>query len=188
VPLRQTGGLISGSVLVRTAGAPAALSRELRAALHRADAQQPVTRIETLEESRRNALAAPRLIATLLGLFALLALVITAAGIGGVLAFTVSQRTQEIGIRMALGAGRGDVLWMVLRQGLGLVILGLALGNVAAFFLSQIMSGVLYAVPPTDPLTFASVVVVLLLVAALACLLPARRAASVSPVTALRSQ
>jgi len=188
VPLRQTGGLISASVLVRTAGAPAALSRELRAALHRADAQQPVTQIETLEDSRRHALAAPRLIATLLGLFALLALVITAAGIGGVLAFTVSQRTQEIGIRMALGAGRGDVLWMVLRQGLGLVLLGLALGTVAAFFLSQAMSGVLYAVPPTDPLTFVAVVVLLLLVAVLACLLPAQRATSVSPVTALRSQ
>ena len=188
VPLRQTGGLISGTVLVRTAAAPAALSRELRAALHRADAQQPITRIESLEESRRNALAAPRLVATLLGLFALLALVITAAGIGGVLAFTVSQRTQEIGIRMALGAGRADVLWMVLRQGLGLVLLGLALGTGAAFFLSRVMNGILYAVPPTDPLTFATVIGVLLLVAVIACLLPARRATSVSPITALRSQ
>ena len=188
VPLRQTGGLISGTVLVRTAAAPAALSRELRAALHRADAQQPITRIETLEESRRNALAAPRLVATLLGLFALLALVITAAGIGGVLAFTVSQRTQEIGIRMALGAGRADVLWMVLRQGLGLVLLGLALGTGAAFFLSRVMNGILYAVPPTDPLTFATVIGVLLLVAVIACLLPAQRATSVSPITALRSQ
>jgi predicted permease len=187
VPLRQSGGLLTGTLVVRTVAAPEALSRELREALRKADAQQPVTVIQTLEESRRKALVAPRLVATLLGLFALLALVITAAGIGGVLAFTVSQRTQEIGIRMALGAGRGDVLWMVLRQGLGLVGLGLAVGTAAAFSLSRLLSGVLYAVPPTDPLTFAAVVLVLLGVAALACLLPARRATSVSPVTALRS-
>ena len=187
VPLRQTGGLISATVLVRTTDAPAALGRPLREAIRKADPQQPVTRIETLEEVRHNALVAPRLLVTLLGLFAVLALVITAAGIGGVLAFTVSQRTQEIGVRMALGASRADVLWMVLRHGLGLVVLGLVLGTIAASFLTHLMAGVLYAVPPTDPFTFAAVVVVLLLVAVAACLLPARRATAINPMVALRA-
>ena len=102
------------------------LSKDLREAIRRVDPQQPVTRIQTLEQVRSNALASPRLIATLLGLFALLALLITAAGIGGVLAFSVNQRTREIGIRMALGASHASVLKMVVRQGMTLVLLGLA--------------------------------------------------------------
>ena len=112
---------------------------------------------------------------------------ITAAGIGGVLAFSVSQRTQEIGIRMALGASRTGILWMVLRQGLSLIATGLAAGTVATFFLSQLMTSVLYGVPPTDPLTFVLVLLVLLAVAAAACLLPARRATAISPIVALRA-
>ncbi len=187
VPLTNTGGLIAATVLLRTNAAPAALTREVRAAIHRADPQQPITRIETLEQVRNNALTSPRLIATLLALFAGLALLITAAGIGGVLAFTVSQRTQEIGIRMALGASRGNVLWMIVRQGLGLVAAGLVLGTTAAFFLSELMTTLLYGVPPTDPLTFAAVVAVLLAVAACACLVPARRATSIDPITALHT-
>ncbi len=187
VPLRQSAGLIGGTVLLRTAADPIVLSRELREAIRKADPQQPVTRIETLDEVRRNNLAGRRLIALLLGLFAVLALVITAAGIGGVLAFAVSQRTQEIGIRMALGASRADVLWMVLREGLQLVALGLALGTIAAFFLSRLMTSVLFGVEPTDLPTFVAVVLVLLLVAAAACLLPARRATAVNPMQALRA-
>jgi len=126
-------------------------------------------------------------VATLLALFALLALVITAAGIGGVLAFSVAQRTQEIGIRVALGACRSQVLWMVLKQGLALVGLGLGAGLVAAFLLSHLMASVLFGVPATDPLTFAAVIAVLLGVAVLACLLPARRATSINPMVALRA-
>ncbi|HTL66743.1 MAG TPA: ABC transporter permease [Lacunisphaera sp.] len=187
VPLRQSGGLLTGTVLVRATAAPAALAAPLRAALLKADPQQPVTSIETLAEVRRQALAAPRLMVTLLGLFAFIALVITAAGIGGVLAFTVSQRTAEIGIRMALGADRRAVLWMVLRQGLALVGLGLLLGLLAAFFLSRLIAGVLYDVPPTDPATFGAVALVLLAVATAACLVPARRAATINPMIALRS-
>jgi predicted permease len=186
-PLRRSGGLISATLLVRTAGAPEASTAPLREAIRRADPQQPVTRIESLEQVRRNSMAAPKLIATLLGLFAGLALVITAAGIGGVLAFTVSQRTQEIGIRMALGASRADVLQMVLRQGLGLAGFGLLIGTVAAFFLSRLMTSVLFGVPPTDPLTFVVVLIVLTLVAVLACLIPARRATAINPLTALRA-
>ncbi len=186
-PLRASGGLISGTVLVRASAAVPGLRLGLRQALLRVDAQQPITRIETLEEVRNQSLASRRLIATLLGLFALLALAITAAGIGGVLAFSVSQRTQEIGIRMALGASRGDVLWMVLREGLSLVTLGLAVGTGAAYFFAQLMTSVLYGVPPTDGVTFVIVTSVLLVVAALACALPARRATAISPMVALRA-
>ena len=112
---------------------------------------------------------------------------ITAAGIGGVLAFSVNQRTQEIGIRMALGASRGAVLKMVLRQGLTLVLLGLAAGTIGALFLARLMKEVLYGVSPTDPITFLAVATVLLAVAAFACLMPARRATMVNPITALRA-
>jgi putative ABC transport system permease protein len=173
--------------VVRTHGAPGGLRQELREAIRRVDPQQPVTRIETLEQVRTRALASPTLIATLLGLFALLALVITAAGIGGVLAFSVNQRTQEIGIRMALGASRGAVLGMVLRQGLTLVGLGLAGGTIGALFLVRLMKELLYGVSPNDPLTFLAVAATLIAVAAAACLMPARRATMVNPITALRA-
>jgi putative ABC transport system permease protein len=187
VPLRAGNALNAGFLTVRTHGAPGALRQPLREAIRRVDPQQPVTRIETLAQVRSRALASPTLIATLLGLFALLALVITAAGIGGVLAFSVNQRTQEIGIRMALGASRGAVLKMVLRQGLTLVVLGLAGGTIGAFFLARLMKEVLYGVSPTDPITFLAVTVVLLSVAMVACLMPARRATMVDPITALRA-
>jgi predicted permease len=186
-PLRAGNALNAGSIVVRTHGAPGALRHELREAIRRVDPQQPVTRIETLEQVRTRALASPTLIATLLGLFALLALVITAAGIGGVLAFSVNQRTQEIGIRMALGASRGAVLAMVLRQGLTLVLVGLAAGTIGALFLARLMKEVLYGVSPNDPLTFLAVAVALLAVAVFACLMPARRATMVNPITALRA-
>jgi putative ABC transport system permease protein len=186
-PLRAGNALNAGSIMVRTHGAPGALRHELREAIRHVDPQQPVTRIETLEQVRTRALASPTLIATLLGLFALLALVITAAGIGGVLAFSVNQRTQEIGIRMALGASRGAVLAMVLRQGLNLVLVGLAAGTIGALFLVRLMKEVLYGVSPTDPLTFLAVATVLLAVAVFACLMPARRATMVNPITALRA-
>ncbi len=187
LPLRAGNALTAGALMVRTHDAPGALSNGLRAAIHRVDPQQPITRIETLEQVRTRALASPKLIASLLGLFALLALVITAAGIGGVLAFSVNQRTQEIGIRMALGASRGAVLKMVLRQGLVLVLLGLATGTIGALFLVRMMKEVLFQVSPSDPLTFIAVAVVLLSVAVIACAVPARRATMVNPISALRA-
>jgi putative ABC transport system permease protein len=186
-PLRAGNALNAGSLVVRTHGAPGGLRHELREAIRRVDPQQPVTRIETLEQVRTRALASPTLIATLLGLFAFVALVITAAGIGGVLAFSVNQRTQEIGIRMALGASRSAVLKMVLRQGLTLVLLGLGAGTIGALFLARLMKEVLYGISPSDPVTFVAVAVVLLAVAVFACLMPARRATLVNPITALRA-
>ena len=187
LPLRGGNALTAGALVVRTHAAPMGLSKDLREAIRRVDPQQPVTRIQTLEQVRSNALASPRLIATLLGLFALLALLITAAGIGGVLAFSVNQRTQEIGIRMALGASHASVLKMVVRQGMTLVLLGLAGGTIAALFVVRLMKEVLYGVSPNDPLTFGAVVLVLLSVAMIACVLPAQRATRVNSISALRA-
>jgi ABC-type antimicrobial peptide transport system permease subunit len=135
---------------------------------------------------RSASLQPPRLTAALLAAFAALALVITAAGLAGVVAFSVNQRTQEFGIRMALGAERGTVVAMVLREGIALVLAGLAIGIAGAVVLTRVLTTMLFGVQPTDALTFAAVSMVLVAVAAAACLVPARRAASVDPMVALR--
>ena len=126
--------------------------------------------------------------ALLLGVFALLALVITATGLAGVMALLVNQRTHELGIRLALGAAPQKVLLLVLRQGLALVLVGLALGFVGALALRHVMSGLLFAVEPSDPLTWLAVSLCLAFVAALACLVPARRVTLIDPLQALRSE
>ncbi len=159
---------------------------EIKAVVQGIDPDQPVDQFRSLADVRRASLTPPRLTAMLLGLFAALALVITATGIAGVVAYSVSQRTQEFGIRMALGAGRGTVLAMVLRQGLRFVAIGLAIGTVGALLLTRLMRTLLFGVEPTDVLTFSSVALVLVAVAVFACLIPARRAASVDPLVALR--
>jgi putative ABC transport system permease protein len=175
-----------GAVLVRTRVESSRAVALLRRAVREIDPEQPVDRIRPLSEVRAESVARPRVTAILLGVFALVALVITAAGIGGVLALSVSQRTVEIGVRMAMGAERTSVLRMILEQGLGLVIGGLALGLVGAVALSRLIERLLFGVPGTDPLTYLAVALLLLGVAAIACLLPARRAASVDPLVALR--
>ncbi|HEX6669487.1 MAG TPA: ABC transporter permease, partial [Gemmatimonadales bacterium] len=181
LPIRES------TFLVRTTADPGAMARRVAEEVLALDAAQPVANVQTLEEVRGEALASPRLTTTLLLLFSLLALCITAAGLGGVVAFSVSQRTQEIGVRMALGAGRAEVLGMVLREGLRLVGLGLVLGALAAVLLSGLLAGLLFHVETTDPLTFAGMALVLVLIAAAACLVPARRAATVDPLVALRA-
>ena len=173
-------------VLVRSRGDAAALAMQVREAVRGIDPAQPVAEIQTLAEVRSESLASPRLTMMLMALFAGLALAITATGIGGVMAFTVSQRTNEIGIRMALGAPRGSVLSMVLGQGMTLVLVGLGIGVVGALALGGLMSGLLFGIEATDSWTFMGVLLVLAGVAAAACLLPARRAVSISPMTALR--
>jgi putative ABC transport system permease protein len=140
-----------------------------------------------LDDIRAASLTPPRLTTILLALFAGLALVITATGIAGVIAFSVSQRTQEFGVRMALGARRVDVVAMIVREGLRLALAGLTLGVVGAVFLGGLLSTMLFKVEPTDGVTYLAVSSVLLGVAALACLIPAMRAASVDPMTALRT-
>jgi putative ABC transport system permease protein len=173
--------------LVRTNADPAGIARRVAEEVLAIDPGQPVANVQTLEEVRGEALASPRLTTSLLMMFALVALAITAAGLGGVVGFSVSQRTQEIGVRMALGAGRGEVLGMVLREGLALVGLGLLVGALAAVLLSRVMTGLLFHVEATDPLTFTGMALVLVLIAAAACLVPARRAATVDPLVALRA-
>jgi ABC-type antimicrobial peptide transport system permease subunit len=185
-PLAQIGSL-SASLLVRAAGDPTALARDVRAAVHAVDPRQPIADVRSFDEVRAGSLASPRTTALLLGLFAMLALVVTAAGIGGVIALTVSQRTREIAVRMALGAKRADVVTMVLRQGLGLVLAGLVLGAGVALALGRLMSTLLFDIAPTDPVTFVSVAVLVIVVAALACFAPARRAAGIDPMVMLRA-
>ena len=179
---------LSGVVMVHTALDPRRMARTVVDAVHEVDPQQPVVRVRTLDEIHDEWLASPRLTASLIAIFAALALIITLAGISGVTALAVSQRTREIGIRMALGATRGRVLGMVLAQGMVLVVLGLALGAAGAPPLTHWMADLLFGVKPTDPVTYLAVALVVLAVAAAACFIPSRRAASVDPLVALRSE
>jgi putative ABC transport system permease protein len=175
-------------VLVRTAGDPAPMGKAIRDAVHEIDAAQPVVSIQTLEELRGAKLSEPRLTTVLLVSFAALALVITAAGLGGVIAFGVNQRLTEIGIRIALGAEGSSVVWLVMRQGLTLVAVGLAAGVGVAIATTRLMSKLLFNTPPIDASTFGVVAATLVCVATSACWLPARRALLVDPVAALRGR
>jgi predicted permease len=178
----------TSTLFVRTSGDPAALADRVRGEIRSLDPQAAVTSVRTLETIRHDALASPRLTAFLLGLFAFVALAISAAGLAGVLAYTVSQRTREIGIRMALGAEPGSVLRMLLGQGMVSVVIGLLAGLVGALGLSRLVSGLLFGVAPTDPLCFAGSAAVLVLVALVASFLPARRATGIDPILALRTE
>ena len=182
----QTGPL-NASLLVRTAADPGAFAHRMPAAVHAVDPRQPVSQIRTLEAIRSTSLAPPRLTAMLVTLFAAVALIITAAGIAGVVSFSVNQRTTEIGVRMALGAPRASVVRMIVGQGLTPVTLGLAAGLAGALAMTRVVSRLLFAVEPTDPITYGAVLAVLATVAALACLMPARRAAAIDPMRALRA-
>ena len=186
-PLRQAGGL-AGRVLVRTSGPPVEAAALIRNAVHGVDPDVPIENVRTLEDIRDRSLARPRLTAILLAVFAALALVVTLAGITGVIATSVSHRTQEFGIRMALGASQHSVLGMVLRQGLVLVAIGLAIGIGASLALARVLQAYLYRTAPSDPLTFAAVAIVFLAAGTLACLGPAWRATTVDPMTALRAE
>ncbi|MGE0462509.1 MAG: ADOP family duplicated permease [Vicinamibacterales bacterium] len=188
LPLTQSPQTFAGQVLVRTAGPPDGFAAVLRQSVHAVDPNQPVERVQTLDDLRAQALAAPRLTATLLGVFAGLALLVTLAGLGGVIATSVRQRTREFGVRMALGATRTAVLTMVLRQGLVLVGVGLALGVLGAAVAGRVLSAYLYQTTPRDPLIIAGVVVAFLAASTLACLAPARRATTVDPLIALRTE
>ena len=165
-----------------------AMAQVLRQTVYDIDPETAVDNVQTLERVRDESLASPRLTALLLGLFAALAMVITAAGIAGVMALTVTQRTHEIGVRMALGATSRNVIVMVVGQGMTLVAAGLAAGATGAFLLARMMSSLLFAVTPGDPLTFGSVAAVLVAVAAVSCLLPARRVTAIDPMLALRAE
>jgi putative ABC transport system permease protein len=185
-PIPQTGG--GGFLLMRTNVEPESLIRQTRAAIYNYDAETAIDQVQTLEEARSESLASPRLTTLLLSLFAILALVITVAGITGVMALSVTQRTHELGIRLALGATQSNIMLMVMRQGMTQVLIGLAIGAAGAFQLTHMMTSLLYAVEPTDPLTFFGVSVVLAIAAATACFVPARRVTRIDPMLALRSE
>jgi putative ABC transport system permease protein len=188
IPLSQSPFNFAGQVLVRTVDDPARFEGTLRRAVHAVDPNQPVEAVRTLDDLRAEALAAPRLTATLLIVFAALALLMTLAGIGGVMATSVTARTREFGVRMALGAGREAVLAMVVRQGLTLVAIGLTIGLAGAVVVSRALSAYLYQTTPYDPLVLVTVAAAFLAAGAIACLGPARRATMVDPLIALRTE
>jgi putative ABC transport system permease protein len=177
------------NLVIRSAGPDASeLTPTVRAAVKAFDAKQIIWRTQTIEQLLSTSVAPRKFNMMLLGIFAGVALVLAAVGLYGVMSYSVSWRTQEIGIRMALGAKRTDVLRMVVRQGMMMTLIGLGFGLIGVIALSRVMVGLLYGVSPTDPLTFTGVSIVLLLVALLACLIPARRATRVDPIVALRTE
>jgi predicted permease len=185
VPLAQNP-MSQASLVIKTAVEPMSIARGVIELLHGVDPNQPAARVRSLEQVRAESVAAPRLTTNLLGLFALLALAIAATGIGGVMALAVGQRRHEIGVRMAIGARPGEILRMILGQGLALALIGVALGLLGALWLTRLLQQLLFEVTPTDPLTYVGVTVVLGVAALVACYVPARRAAGVDPIVALR--
>jgi putative ABC transport system permease protein len=186
---RSVGNAIrSMTVVVKAERDAQSLASPVRQAIRELDPNLPVAMVRTMDEIVASTLSAPRFTGALLGVFAALALALSAIGIYGVLSYVVSRRTREIGIRLAIGAGRAQVLGLVLRSGLGFAIAGVANGLAAAAALSQAMTTLLHGVTPADPLTYAAVAVTLTVVAVAASLIPAWRAARVSPMRALRME
>jgi ABC-type antimicrobial peptide transport system permease subunit len=174
--------------IVRSDGSNPALFNTLRAANKQISSEQVIYGAQTMEEIISSSLSARRFAMILFGIFATLALVLAAVGIYGVISYLVGQRTHEIGVRIALGARRRDVLRLVLSQGARLTALGIAVGLFASLALARLMSRLLYGVSPTDPLTFIAVAIILASVALAACYVPTRRAMAVDPITALRCE
>jgi len=174
------------NVVIRTKGNAGNLIAAVRKELQQLDPDQPIAAIKTMEQWMNTAVAEPRYRTTLIGLFAALALLLATIGIYGVMSYSVTQRTHEIGVRMALGARQSDVMKMVVRQGMLLVLIGVGLGLAVAIALTRVMATLLFGITARDPLTFVVVAGLLAVVALLACYLPARRATKVDPLTALR--
>jgi putative ABC transport system permease protein len=174
------------SYVVRSAVEPESLIPAVREAVRQIDKAQPVAEVREMEQIVSEVAAQPRFNTLLLSLFAGVALLLAAAGIYGVMSYSVTQRTHEIGLRMALGAQTRDVIRLIVGQGIKLTLVGLALGLVCAYAMTRVMAALLYGVSPTDPTTFAGGALLLVVVALLACYIPARRATKVDPLVALR--
>jgi putative ABC transport system permease protein len=174
------------TLVVRTNGGPAVLAPDVRGAIRSLDKNIPISEIQTMDQVVGEATGQSRFYMVLLGVFATVALVLAGVGIYGVMSYSVSRRTHEIGVRMALGAQGRDVLRLVVFQGIVQALAGVAVGLAGALALSRLMAGLLYGTRPTDPATFAAVVVVLSCVAVAASYIPARRATKVDPIVALR--
>ncbi|MEE8586677.1 MAG: FtsX-like permease family protein [Acidobacteriota bacterium] len=187
-PISQAPDYSIGSphFAIKTRTDPMSLVAAVRQRIWALDADLPLVGVRTLERVRHDSLAHPRFRSLLLGSFASMALALSALGLFGVVSHLANQRTREFGLRMALGARGRDVLSLVLRQGLGLVLAGLAAGLLCALWLTDFLEGFLYGVEPVDAPTFAGAAALLALVALAACLLPARRAARIDPATSLR--
>jgi putative ABC transport system permease protein len=186
-PLDQAG-LTDGHLMLRTRSDPMRMAKQVVNVVHQIDPGQPITQIRTLDELRDTQLGTPRMTAMLLGLFAAMALFITIVGVSGTLALSVARRSKEIGIRIALGATKQGILRNVLVRGMTPVLIGLAAGAAAAVFATKAMAGLLFAIRPDDPLTFAGIAALLLAVALIGCVIPARRAVRVDPMKALRTE
>ena len=186
-PFRQAPTRTIG-MLIRTTVPPSAVSEPLRTAVRDVDSDQPLYNLRTQDEALAQARWPWRVFGTLFVVFAFIALVLSAVGLYAVTAYSVAQRTQEIGVRIALGARREQVSWLILRRGLLQLGIGLAIGLVCAYFASGVLSQLLVQMTPTDPITFVGITMLLLVVTVAACLLPARRAMRVDPVVALRAE
>jgi len=173
---------------IRTSGDPARLEQAVRAAIHEMDKGVPLYQVSTLEDYLSKSAAAPRFQTLLLSGFAGIALLLSAIGLYGLLSYMVVQRTPEIGLRMALGAQKADVLSMIVRRGLALALVGLGTGLLVSAMMTRLLSGMLYGVRPSDPITFAAVTGILLLVSLAATGLPAYRATRLDPLKTLREQ
>jgi putative ABC transport system permease protein len=187
LPFAQSG-MNRMSLIVRAAGDPSRLAPALQDTVSSIDKDLPLSTVRSMDDIVSASIAEPRFSAQLLGLFAALALVLAGVGLYGLIAYTVTQQTREIGIRMALGAASRDILRMVLTRGLRLTLVGVAIGLAAALGLARLLQGLLFAVNATDPLTFVGVGALLIIVALIACWLPARRAIRVAPMVALRHE
>lgn len=176
------------TLVVRTKSNPLEYLAGIRNEIATLDKNLPLYDVKTMRQHLGIALLPARLAGSVLGVFGLVALVLAAAGIYGVMAYSVAQRTREIGVRRAIGAQNGDILRLVLTQGVILTLIGIGIGLVAAFALTRLLTSLLYGISPTDPLTFASIVILLLAIALLACVIPVWRATRVSPLVALRGE
>jgi putative ABC transport system permease protein len=185
VPYQQSPVLFM-DIGVRTAGDPLLAAPAVTAAIRSVDAEQPITDIRTMERSIHNRSIGLNYMAALMGIFGAIALFLSAIGVYGVMAYLVSEQTQEIGLRMALGAPRGSVLQMIFRRGLTTIAVGLLIGLPLAYGFARLMASLIFGVTSTDPATFFGIPVALLAAAALAIYIPARRAMQIDPIVALR--
>ena len=176
------------TLMVRSSSNPTALTAAVREAVLSVDRAIPITQVQTLEDVVAGTVAGPRFVTILLGIFASLALGLAAIGVYGVISYSVAQRTHEIGVRMALGAGSGQVQRLVLRQGLSIALIGIAIGVAGALIATRLLTGILYGVSATDPVTFGGVAVFLAAVALAASYFPARKASTIEPIVALRAE
>ena len=174
------------SLLARTSGDPTLAAAALRASVSAIDKDQPIAKVRTMHQIVGASIAQPRFRTLLLALFGALAVVLSGVGLSGVLAYSVAQRTREIGVRIALGAQSEDVLRLVVGQGMSLALAGIGIGLAAALALTRLLSGLLYGIGANDPATFAGIALLLVVVAAAASYFPARRASKVDPIVALR--